>query len=704
MPTSTGSVSRLQNNVPDMKKAFITLAAVLVGAVLQAQPAGGFGGFQLQENKLECSQKFTDVDYASDGEVYHKLDIYLPKEVKASYPVVIHIYGSAWFSNNSKGAADLNTICATLLDAGCAVVCPNHRSSTDAAFPAQIQDIKAVIRFVRGEAEKYHFDTSFIGISGFSSGGHLASLAAVTNGIREYTVGNTTMDIEGSIGNYTSYSSDVDVAFDWSGPVDLMNMDCGEAMKMQVSPEEVILGGVKLADDPSPYAILSPITYAAQNTVPIHIFHGSADNVVPVCQGRRFYDELKKGKAEVAYTEVYGGGHGFNMYSDENLAEMVDFAIRAKAAKASKSSRRGPQRGVEALPGKGAPSNINQNAYPRILDDNSVAFRVYAPEAKQVQVDIMAKKYDLVKDIDGYWRGRTDPLIAGFHYYTLIVDGFAFSDPASRTYFGCSRDFSAIDIPEEGCDFYLTKNVPHGSIRTMTYWSEEVKAWRPLTVYTPASYEKGKKKYPVLYLQHGGGEDQTGWAVQGHTGDILDNLIAEGKASEMIIVMSNGTLPNAGGYDSRGMAPFGREIIGSVIPFIESNFRVYADARHRALAGLSMGGGQTFYTGLVNLDKFSSLGIFSSGIFGGIAQTEGGVDLESIMPGILTESAKFNKALDLLYISVGTDDPRCALTTKAVETMKENGLEVEFETFPGDHEWQVWRKSIHSFASKLFTK
>lgn len=686
-----------------MKKTLLTLLSVLAGAALNAQV--NFGGFQMPENKLNYSEKFADMNYAGDGEAYHTLDIYLPKGEKEAYPVFIHIYGSAWFSNNSKGAADLNTICATMLDAGCAVVTPNHRSSSDAQFPAQIQDIKAVIRFVRGEAQKYHLDPSFIAISGFSSGGHLASMAAVTTGLREYTVGEDTMDLEGSIGAYTSFSSDVDVAFDWSGPVDLMNMDCGEGMKMPVSPEEVLLGGVKLAENPSPYALLSPITYARENRVPLHIFHGTEDNVVPVCQGRRFYEALKKdSEAEVTYTEVYGGGHGFNMYTQENLSSMRDYAMAAKMAKAGRAPRQaGPGMSRTAnLAGKAAPSNINAGGYPRILEDNSVAFRVFAPDAAKVQVDIMAKKYDLVKDIDGYWSGKTDPLIAGFHYYALIVDGYSFSDPASRTYFGCSRDYSAIDIPEEGCDFYLTKDVPHGQIRYMTYWSKECGAWRPLCVYTPASYEKGRKKYPVMYLQHGGGEDQTSWAVQGCTREILDNLIAEGGAREMIVVMANGTLPTAGGYSREGMAPFGRELVESVIPFVESTFRTIPDAKHRALTGLSMGGGQSFYNGLTHLETFANVGLFSSGIFGGIAQTSDGVDLESQMPGLLTRSNDFNKALDVFYISVGTDDPRVGPTSAAVETMKNKGLDVVFETFPGDHEWQVWRKSLRSFASLLF--
>lgn len=364
-----------------------------------------------------------------------------------------------------------------------------------------------------------------------------------------------------------------------------------------------------------------------------------------------------------------------------------------------------PGQRPEPLPGKGMVSNINVNSYPRILEDNSVLFGIRAPKARTVQIDIMGRKYDLTEGQNGFWTGKTDPLIAGFHYYAVVIDGISFSDPASHTYFGCSRDYSAVDIPEEGCDYLETKDVPHGAVRTMTYWSKQAEEWKPLCVYTPASYEKGKKKYPVLYIQHGGGEDYTGWAVQGRTRDILDNLIADGKAVEMIVVMADGTVrssvPGAGGYNAKGMEPFSRELIENVIPYVESTFRVFTDSRHRALSGLSMGGGQTFYCGLANLDKFDYLGVFSSGLFGGIAQSTN-VDLEKEMPGLLSQSGRFNDGLRLFYISVGTDDPRVKGTTDCVDTMRKNGLKVTFETFPGDHEWQVWRKSLHSFAQKLF--
>jgi len=307
-----------------MKKTLLSLL-LTVATTASAQPSGGFGGFQMPDVKLETSQQWKDVNYAGDNQAYHTCDIYLPKQERDSYPVVIHIYGSAWFSNSSKGAADLGTIVRSLLDAGYAVVCPNHRSSMDAKWPAQIHDIRAVVRFVRGEAAKYKFDTSFIATSGFSSGGHLASITATTSGTREATVGTVTIDLEGSVGNHTDESSSVNAACDWSGPIDLTAMDCGDHMTMGAdSPEDVLLGA-KLAAEPDKYLSLSATTYVDRNDPPVIIFHGEKDNVVPVCQGRKFFEVLKGAGVRTEATFVPEGGHGMGMYSEENLQKMVRF-------------------------------------------------------------------------------------------------------------------------------------------------------------------------------------------------------------------------------------------------------------------------------------------------------------------------------------------------------------------------------------------
>jgi enterochelin esterase-like enzyme len=361
----------------------------------------------------------------------------------------------------------------------------------------------------------------------------------------------------------------------------------------------------------------------------------------------------------------------------------------------------------DAPEGVPAPTNVTNSRYPRILSDNRIVFQINAPQANKVQVDL-GRIYDLQKDEKGLWSVTTGQQVPGFHYYSLVIDGVRVSDPASESFYGTGRMSSAIDIPEEGADFYTVKNVPHGDIRHKVYFSKTTGTWRSLNIYTPPGYDNsGKEQYPVLYIQHGGGEDERGWAVQGKTDIILDNLIAERKAKPMLVVIPNGNVSRpgmtAGGYNDEAMAVFREELFGSVIPFIESNYRVKSGAANRAIAGLSMGGGQAFYTGLRNTDVFANVGVFSTGLFGGISQQSGSsFDPEKIIPGILTSPESFNKKLIVFYISVGEQDPRIEPTRKLIQTFKNNGLKVEFASFPGSHEWQVWRKSLHDFAQKLF--
>lgn len=354
------------------------------------------------------------------------------------------------------------------------------------------------------------------------------------------------------------------------------------------------------------------------------------------------------------------------------------------------------------LPGIAAETNINANGYPRILNDLRAVFSIKAPEANHIQVQV-GQNVDMVKDENGVWTCTTEPLVPGFHYYNLLIDGVNVSDPASESFYGCGRMYSAIDVPEKGCDFYTLKDVPHGVVRSTNYFSKQTNSWRPVNIYTPPSYDReSNRKFPVLYIQHGGGEDHRGWSQQGKTAIILDNLIAEGKAKEMIVVMANGNVAG-GGYNRKGMEPFINEMIHNIVPFVEANYRALADKKHRAIAGLSMGGGQSFYTGLQNTSVFGSVAMFSSGIFGGV--TMAGMkpfNAEDEIPGLLTNPEFFNKELDLFYISMGEQDVRIDATTKQVALFREKGLNVTYTTFPGDHEWQVWRKSLHDLAPRLF--
>lgn len=354
-----------------------------------------------------------------------------------------------------------------------------------------------------------------------------------------------------------------------------------------------------------------------------------------------------------------------------------------------------------------ASSNINPNGCPCIYEDLSVLFQVQAPKASNLQIDIAGKLYDMEKNNDGIWSTRTAPQDPGFHYYSLVIDGLKVADPASESYFGMGRMASGIDIPEKGVDFYEIKDVPHGEIRSVTYYSKTTQSWRNMNIYTPPGYDKNPSaSYPVLYIQHGGGEDERGWAIQGKTNIILDNLIAEGKAVPMIVVIPNGNVTkpgsNARGYTDEAMDAFKEELFENIIPFVETRYRTKSNQAHRALAGLSMGGGQAFYTGLRNRDHFDFVGIFSTGLFGGIREAAAEFDPETIIPGMLSKSADFNNRLKVFYISVGEQDQRITATKKLITKLEENGVKVAFASFPGDHEWQVWRKSLHDFAQRIF--
>ena len=364
--------------------------------------------------------------------------------------------------------------------------------------------------------------------------------------------------------------------------------------------------------------------------------------------------------------------------------------------------------GQESFPeGSYSPvTNINVNFYPRVLADGTVMYRVNAPEAQNVQIDLCGTKYDMTKDEKGVWTVTTKPQVPGFHYYFLIVDGVSVADPASQTFYGCGRLSSAIEIPEVGMDDFEVHDVPHGEVRTMQYYSKVDETWRPLMVYTPAGYDESGQDYPVVYIQHGGGEDHRGWMEQGRTAQIMDNLIAAGKATQMIVVSANSNVANrnggfGGGYSWQSMQAFRSELLENIIPFVEKNYRVKRDRKSRAMCGLSMGGGQSFYIGLRDPDVFANVGVFSTGMFGGIRGASN-FDLETEVPGILSDTKTFNEQFDVFFLTCGEQDPRIDYTREVVKKMRDGGVVVRFNSYPGDHEWQVWRKSFHEFAQYLF--
>lgn len=273
-----------------------------------------------------ADKQWLNLNYGNDDKEYHNLDIYLPSVEKPTYKAIIVIYGSAWFSNNMKQAA-YQALGKPLLESGFAVITINHRSSADAAYPAQINDVKAAIRFVRANADKYNIDPSFIGITGFSSGGHLASLAGTSNSVKEFTVGEKTVDIEGDIGDNTSVSSSVNAVVDWFGPIDMALMDDCKGPKDANSPEAALIKG-NPADNLDMIALLNPITFIDETDPQFLVIHGEDDNIVPHCQSELFADALKGKGLLTEFISVPGGQHGPVTFNESTFKKMTDFFLK----------------------------------------------------------------------------------------------------------------------------------------------------------------------------------------------------------------------------------------------------------------------------------------------------------------------------------------------------------------------------------------
>ena len=343
--------------------------------------------------------------------------------------------------------------------------------------------------------------------------------------------------------------------------------------------------------------------------------------------------------------------------------------------------------------------------YPRVDSEHRAHVKLHAPEAKEVLLDICGKKYPMKKDLDGDWYGVSDPLVVGFHYYFLVVDGVSIVDPASETYFGCCREAGGLEIPEgeEGNYYRPQQGVAQGQVRSVSYYAASQGKFRRAMVYTPAEYETSPdKRYPVLYLQHGMGEDETGWSHQGHMQHIMDNLIAEGKAVPMIVVMESGDVkqpfvprPGKNVDEERSLygASFYDVLLKDLIPMVDRTFRTCADREHRAMAGLSWGGHQTFHTVLPHLDQFSALGTFSGALFG--------VDVKTCFDGVFADAQKFNSRIHYLFMGCGSEENFG--TPKMAGELKELGINVDYYESPGTHhEWLTWRRCFKQFVPHLF--
>lgn len=348
--------------------------------------------------------------------------------------------------------------------------------------------------------------------------------------------------------------------------------------------------------------------------------------------------------------------------------------------------------------GRPAETNIRSAKNPQILPNGHALFNIKAPEAQKVQLDL-GKKYDMVKNSEGVWEITTDSLSEGFHYYTYIIDGVAVTDPSSETFYGMGRMASGFEVPFKGDAYYEVRNVPHGDIRMKRYYSSTTNSWRRFFVYAPAGYDENvNEKYPVLYILHGGGEDERGWANQGKTDLILDNLIAEKKASPMLIVMVDGNMPmNA--FNDEVLSTFESELKQNIIPFVEKNFRVKTDAKNRALAGLSMGGIQTLYTGINNTDLFAYLGVFSSGWIQPMQDVIANKQYEFMK----NNTTKINTNLKQFWISMGGKED-IAYQNCQIMLAKFNEINIKYtySEYPGGHAWPVWRNNLYNFAQVLF--
>ena len=348
------------------------------------------------------------------------------------------------------------------------------------------------------------------------------------------------------------------------------------------------------------------------------------------------------------------------------------------------------------------PNITNQlgRQYPMVNSQGAVRARLRAPEAKAVRLDIGGRKYEMTKDAEGVWTGTSNPQDVGFHYYQLEVDGASVPDPGTVYFYGAGRWGSGIEIPSADMDFWQVKNVPQGAVEEKYYWSKATESMRHCYVYLPAEYAKNpNKKYPVLYLQHGNAENEQGWSAQGHTGQILDNLIAAGKAVPFIVVMDYGQGQNihlVGQYAQQVPPPqpgqragndaFQVVLLTDIIPMVEKEYRVIADAKHRAMAGLSMGGGQTRRITLANPTTFAYVGMFSGG---------------TISPEDVQGAAGFQKNNKVVFMSCGSkENPR---VMEAAENLKKIGINAVGYVSEGTaHEWHTWRRSLYEFAQLLF--
>jgi enterochelin esterase-like enzyme len=360
---------------------------------------------------------------------------------------------------------------------------------------------------------------------------------------------------------------------------------------------------------------------------------------------------------------------------------------------------------------KPASTNAPDAKYPRVDSNLRVTFQLKAPDAHKVEVKFGFNMdvYEMTRAEDGTWSVTTPPQVPGFHFYYFVIDGVQVSDPGSESFFGSGVQSSGIEIPNAGEDFYEVKDVPHGEIRQFRYYSTVTQSWRRAFVYTPPDYDTNlKARYPVLLIEHGGGEDERGWAVQGRTDIIMDNLIAEKKAVPMIVVMDNfyahkpgenpaSQAPPAGTAPITTVPTFGEVVVKDMLPALDKRYRTLTDRDHRAIAGLSMGAAYAMQVGLDNLDTFSYFGAFSGTVMRDL-------DVKTSYGGIFNNPVEFNKKCHLLFIAAGTaEQSRLDAANHARTELDKAGVHfVAYNSIGTAHEWLTWRRDLHEFAPRLF--
>jgi len=450
------------------------------------------------------------------------------------------------------------------------------------------------------------------------------------------------------------------------------------------------IGGFSSAPNTKPPQELIPNPETAKQKIKLlFISCGASDGLISF--SKRTHDYLKQNNVPHIYF-IEPGVHDFKVWKNglymfsQLLFKPVDTTTFSKY----------PVAGVPAS------TNIRNAKYPQILDGSRVLFSTRAPDAKKVQVDL-GKKYDLVKDTAGIWTVITDSISEGFHYYSLIIDGVAIADPASQSFYGMGRMASGIEIPFAGGGYYALRDVPHGELRIKKYFSKWSNSWRQMYIYTPPDYDTNSTgKYPVLYILHGGGEDQTGWPTQGKADLIIDNLIAAQKAKPMLVVMPDANI-GAGGFNAGGIENslklFEREMKESIIPLIDKNYRTLNDANSRAIAGLSLGGLHTLYTGINNTNMFAYLGVFSSGWIVPMMNNTSDAQYSFMKDN----SDKVNNSLKAFWIAEGGKED---IAWKNGQTMlskfDEMKIKYTYSEYPGGHTWPVWRNNLYNFAQVLF--